>query len=249
MTDFIIKPSKYHPFILTNSKKGTLLISGISIPESPESFYMPILNWINDYLKNESRNLEVNIEMQYFNNSTSKYFFKMLQKLANYQKQGKNIRVNWYYFPDDLDMKEEGEEFKTFFNFPFEIIEQIIPKSINKKKTNTSPLVYFDLSGDLIIEGNSTSTEPWEYYYPLIKWIDTIRLNSKPFKIKAEIFLSDVNELNKYYIKHLINELDLIEGKEGKEVEVVWKYTSEEIKNLGIECLHNQNIKHVIQLV
>jgi hypothetical protein len=248
MTDFIINPSKYHPFILTNSKKGTLLISGLSIPESPESFYKPIINWITDYLKNESKNLEITFEMHYFNNTTSKYFFKMLQELNTYHKQGNNIRVIWYYFPDDLDMKEDGEEFKTFFSFPFEIIEQIMPKSFNKKKTNTSPLVYFDHSGDIIIEGNSTSTKPWEYYYPIIKWIDTIRLDSEPLKIKAEIYLTDVNKLNIHYIKHLIIVLDLIEGKEGKNVELVWKYSTDEIKSLGIECLNNHNIKYVLQM-
>lgn len=249
MTDFIVKPSKYHPFILANSKEGTLLISGISIPESPESFYMPIFSWVKDFLSNESNSLEIRFEMQYFNNSTSKYFFKLLHELNDYQKKGKEIKVLWCYYPEDIDIMEEGEDFSNFFSFPFEVIKQELPKYFSKKKTKDSPLIYYDQSGDIIIEGNSTDSKPWEYFYPLIKWIDTLRINSMPSSIKAEIFLNNISKPNTYYIKHIINELELVEAIEGNEVEVTWKYSSDEIKNIGIEYLHNLKLKHVLQSV
>lgn len=249
MTDFIVKPSKYHPFIIANSKEGTVLISGISIPESPESFYMPILSWVNDYLNNESSSLEIKFEMQYFNNSTSKYFFKLLRVLDDYQKKGKKIKVSWCYYPEDTDIMEEGEDFSQFFSFPFEVKEQELPKYFSKKKTKNSPLVYYDQSGDIVIEGNSTDLKPWDYFYPLIKWIDTLRINSKPSSIKADIFLNKISKQNTYYIKHIINELELVEAIDGNEVEVTWKYSSDEIKNIGVEYLHNLKLKHILQFV
>lgn len=247
MTDFIIKPSKYHPFVLTNTKDSSLLISGISIPENPESFYMPMLSWVNDFLSNESNSLDIKFEMQYFNNSTSKYFFKLFQELSNFQNKGKQINVQWCYHPEDTDIMEEGEEFSTFFNFPFNVVKQELPNHYSIKKTKTSPLVYYDQSGDIVIEGNSVNNRPWEFYYPLIRWIDTLRINPKPSSIRAEFNISKLNSLNAYYIKHIINELELVEGIEGNKVEVTWKYTNDEIKNIGIELLNNLKLKHIFQ--
>ena len=53
----------------------------------------------------------VNIELYYFNSSSSKVlmnFFEVLDKAA---EQGCNITVNWIYEEEDEDSLEFGEEF------------------------------------------------------------------------------------------------------------------------------------------
>lgn len=243
MTDFIINPSKYHPFVLTNAKKGELLISGICIHEDPERFFMPIINWVDDYLANESDTLKITFELQYFNNSSSKYLFQLIQSIDNYAKNGKKVRIDWLYYTEDADMKEEGENFAVLFQLPIKITEQEIPTQFSLKKTDNTPLVYFDQSGDIIIEGNSTGERPWEYYYPLIKWADVMRINSEPQNLKAEILLYTIDKLNLHYIRHFLTQLDLINRKDDRSVEVIWKYSSEEMKSIGIDYLLNSNIK------
>jgi len=244
MTDFIINPSKYHPFVLTNAKEGELLISGICIHEDPERFFMPIINWVDDYLTNESDSLSITFELQYFNNSSSRYLFKLIQSLDSYSKNGKKVTINWLYFTDDTDIKEEGENFIALFKLPIKITEQEIPNQFSLKKTDNTPLVYFDQSGDIIIEGNSTGSKPWEYYYPLIKWADLMRISSETQTLKAEISLNTIDKLNLHYIRHFLTQLDLINKKDDKSVEVIWKYSTDEMKFIGLDCLHNFNIKH-----
>lgn len=237
MTDFIINPKVNYPFILTDASKGLISISGISIPESPAQFYVPLMTWIDDYLTNISNSLTVNFEMLYFGNRSTKAFFDLFQLLDIHHKAGKQIKVNWFYHPGDNDIMEDGVDFADFFNMPFTIEEKPLVTTFNIKKTGNSPLVYFDQSGDVVIEGPSTNEKPWEYYYPVIMWLDTIRFSLLAVEVKVDINLSQLDKLNHYYIVTIIKELESINDNEGKKVEVIWKYSTDEIKAIGDEML------------
>ncbi|MDD2278996.1 MAG: DUF1987 domain-containing protein [Bacteroidales bacterium] len=242
MTDFIINPKVNYPFILTDASKGLVYISGISIPENAVQFYIPLIAWIDDYLTSLSNSLTVNFEMLYFGNSSSKAFFDLFQLLDKHHKNGKQIKVNWFYHPDDNDIMEDGEEFADLFNLPFTLQEKPITSVFSFKKTSNSPLVYFDQSGDVIIEGPSTNGKPWKYYYPIIMWLDTIRFSLLAINIKVDIYLSKIDKLNLYYINTIIKELELIDDNVSKQVQIVWKYPNNEIKAIGEDVLLKSTI-------
>jgi hypothetical protein len=246
MTDFIFNPRTNYPFILTNSIEGSVLISGVSIPDNPTQFYLPLLSWVDDYLSNQSDILTVNFELQYFGMTSSKSFFDLFQIIQKHYKAGKKIAINWYYYPYDDDIKEDGEEYKAFFDLPFEIIEIQPSVTYSKKKTENTPLVYFDQSGDVIIHGNSTGKEPWKYFFPLIKWIEFIRFRTADINIKLEIQLDKIDPLNLHYINHILKEFELVDGKDNKSVEVVWKYNEKEIMDIGFACFNIIKLTHSI---
>jgi len=242
MTDFIINPRVNYPFILTDASKELVYISGISIPENPSQFYMPLLGWIDDFLTNISNSLTVNFELMYFGNTTSKAFFDLFSMLEKHSTKGKLVKVNWFYHPDDEDIMEDGEEFADFFHFPFNIEEKPAVTSFNHKRTATSPLVYFDQSGDIVIEGPSINEKPWDYFYPVIMWLDTIRFSSLGIGINADFNISKADKLNLQFIGVLVKEFELINDKESKNVMLVWKYANDEIKAIGDDILLKSTI-------
>lgn len=249
MTDFIINPKVNYPFILTDASKGLVSISGISISESPTHFYIPLMSWVEDYLTSLSNSLTVNFEMLYFGNRSLKAFFDFFQLLDKHHNNGKQIKVNWFYHPEEDDIMESGEEFANFFNFPFNIEEKPMASKFSIKKTSNSPLVYFDQSGKVVIEGPSTNEKPWEYYYPIILWLDTIRFSLLAINIKVDIYLSRADKLNQYYINTLVKELELIDNKESNRAGLVWKYSSDEIKAIGDDILLKSTIPFKLEKV
>ncbi len=112
MENLKIKGSKYIPDILFDYRNNVLQIKGKSYPENTAEFYSPVLSWLEEYLEQlDNQEVTVNIELTYFNSSSSKVlmdFFDMLDEAAC---DGKNITLNWLFDEDDETMLDYGEEF------------------------------------------------------------------------------------------------------------------------------------------
>jgi hypothetical protein len=117
-----IEQTKSSPKRDFNYETNILSIVGESYPENTSSFYEPILEWLNSYLSIISEiDVVVNIDLIYFNSSSSKMLMDIFDILDNATKDGKKIVVNWMYDVDDDAIKEYGEEFaedvdKLIFN-------------------------------------------------------------------------------------------------------------------------------------
>ena len=112
MDDLKIESTKFTPEINFDYTHRVLEIKGESYPENTSEFFNPVFQWLEDYLE-ESSEAEtiVNIELYYFNSSSSKVlmnFFEVLDKAAENKHQ---ITVNWIYEEEDEDSLEFGEEF------------------------------------------------------------------------------------------------------------------------------------------
>ncbi len=101
--------------------EGVLLLKGRSIPENSIEFYKPILDWIGNYGNNVKDTTEVNIQLEYFNTSSSKCILDVFKKLETLS--GTNITINWFYEEDDEDMLEAGEDYQAIIDIPFKMIE------------------------------------------------------------------------------------------------------------------------------
>lgn len=100
---------------------GELLIKGRSIPENSIEFYKPIIEWISNYSENPKENTLVNIQLEYFNTSSSKCILDVFKKLESISDS--SVSVKWYYEEDDEDMLEAGEDYEAIIDLSFEMIE------------------------------------------------------------------------------------------------------------------------------
>ena len=65
----------------------------------------------------------MNIQLEYFNTSSSKCILDIFKKLELIYKKGSKVQINWYYEEDDEDMFEAGEDYQSIINIPFSMIE------------------------------------------------------------------------------------------------------------------------------
>lgn len=112
MSPFIMEETKSTPYINFDDTKNLLLIRGESYPENTAGFYAPVFNWLEDYLSGTIAGITVNLQITYFNSSSSKVlmdFFNLLEEAAG---RGTAVAVNWLYHEENDMSLEYGEEFK-----------------------------------------------------------------------------------------------------------------------------------------
>jgi hypothetical protein len=66
---------------------------------------------------------QVNVQLEYFNTSSSKCILDVFKKLEAINKGKSEVTVNWYYEEDDEDMLEAGEDYESIIRVPFKMIE------------------------------------------------------------------------------------------------------------------------------
>jgi hypothetical protein len=102
-----------------NYTKGELTIEGISVPENTIDFYSPFVFWVKEYVQQPKKTI-LKIKLEYFNTSTSVVLLNIMRDVASMGTEFSTIE--WYYEPDDLEMKEVGEDYKNMLDTNFELI-------------------------------------------------------------------------------------------------------------------------------
>jgi hypothetical protein len=125
METLTIQGTPKTPTVEMNVDSGIIEIKGRSIPENSIDFYRPIVEWIDKYADSAVAETKVNIQLEYFNTSSSKCILDVFKKLEQvYKKNGdKGVVINWYYEEDDEDMLEAGEDYQSILKIPFKMIE------------------------------------------------------------------------------------------------------------------------------
>ena len=100
---------------------GELLLKGRSIPENSIEFYKPLIEWLEAYSQSPNSTTVLNVQLEYFNTSSSKCILDVFKKLESVS--GSEISVKWHYEEDDEDMLEAGEDYEAIIDLPFEMIE------------------------------------------------------------------------------------------------------------------------------
>lgn len=117
-----IEGSKQTPDINFNPSNGILTISGRSIPENTFEFFNPVLMWLEEYAKHAQAKTVINVDLEYFNTSSSKYILEIFKRLKGILNDGKDVLVKWYYEQDDEEMMETGEDYEDVSGLTFEIL-------------------------------------------------------------------------------------------------------------------------------
>lgn len=118
MNNLLIEKTISTPYIDFNYESGKLTVTGESFPENAIKFYDPAIIWIKEYLeKTDSRSIQIDFEIIYFNSSTSKIYMMFFNLLDEAAKNGKSILVNWRVSQENETIIECGEEFMEDLEF------------------------------------------------------------------------------------------------------------------------------------
>lgn len=123
MEDLNIEGTPKTPTIRFDMNSGEILIKGRSIPENSIEFYKPLTEALDSYADSPKPETKVNIQLEYFNTSSSKCILDVFKKLEKINSAGSSVMINWYYEEDDEDMLEAGEDYEAIINVPFKMIE------------------------------------------------------------------------------------------------------------------------------
>jgi hypothetical protein len=81
------------------------------------------VDWLEKYAAKPQSSTNVNIQLEYFNTSSSKCILDVFKKLEAINKGGSQVVINWYYEEDDEDMLEAGEDYQAIINVPFKMVQ------------------------------------------------------------------------------------------------------------------------------
>ena len=89
------------PTVKFDGQGGVIEIKGRSIPENSIEFYKPLVEWLEEYSKSPLDLTQVNVQLEYFNTSSSKCILDVFKKLEAIHKAKHEVVINWYYEEDD----------------------------------------------------------------------------------------------------------------------------------------------------
>ncbi len=107
------------PAIILDSNNNHFEISGKSYPEDTKEFYGPVLAWIDLYVSSPNKETTFIFKLKYFNSSSYKPIFDILNKLHIIKTKNIKVNVEWHYKDGDTDMLEAGEEFGDLVEVSF----------------------------------------------------------------------------------------------------------------------------------
>lgn len=113
MNSLMIEATRSSPTIQFNADHHRLSIRGESYPENAAAFYAPVFAWLKAFLAGLDPAVEVQIDLEilYLNSSSTKVMLNFLDLLEQAAQDGKQIRVNWFYDPDNEAVLECGQDF------------------------------------------------------------------------------------------------------------------------------------------
>lgn len=116
-----LSATKNSPSISFDTKTGVLNIAGRSLIDNTNDFYKPIIDKITEYTGQPQKQTIVNIRIDYFNTTSSKYMYDLLCQLETISKISE-VSINWYYEKEDDDIWELGQHLQNLLDVPFNMI-------------------------------------------------------------------------------------------------------------------------------
>lgn len=114
MENIYIEGSHTNFFVPTvdfNTETGKCTLSGESFLEDTIEFYDPLVQWLEGFTTEIKKPVVFEIKLTYFNTSTSRSILDLLNILKDYEEDGGEVTINWYYDEDDIDMEEDIEDY------------------------------------------------------------------------------------------------------------------------------------------
>ena len=119
----LIQATSVTPYVELDASSGVLAFKGRSAPCACLDFYYPIIAFIDKAFTSGLESITANFAFEYFNTSSSKCLFDIIKRLAQFERSGISVEVNWFYEEEDEDMRETGEDYEEVLGLSFNYIE------------------------------------------------------------------------------------------------------------------------------
>lgn len=128
MEKLIIESTMNSPRVELDHEKKQFEFSGESRPENVRNFYLPVLDWLEEYSAELSKSgnkepLIFNFNLEYFNSTSAKYILDIFKSLYGIHEDGNEVLIRWHFEEDDEDMYEVGMEMSRMSKLPFEYVK------------------------------------------------------------------------------------------------------------------------------
>jgi hypothetical protein len=121
MENISIEPTKKS--LEVECSPGYFKLSGNSILSDPRKFFQPIVEWVEDYIKNPLEKTTVDLKLEYVDTASVQSVFDIMRLFKPLQDQDKEVAVNFYFEFDDPDLLELGEIMEGRLGIKFNFIE------------------------------------------------------------------------------------------------------------------------------
>ncbi|MCD2511222.1 DUF1987 domain-containing protein [Comamonas endophytica] len=116
MENLYIAPTPSSPEVDFKFDALRLSLRGESYPENAAAFYGDIIARLKDFLaQRQGITLEVHIALAYFNSSSTKMLFNLIEALSNAAEGGSQVMLHWYHDEEDDTILEFGQELSEDF--------------------------------------------------------------------------------------------------------------------------------------
>lgn len=122
------------PEIKLSPGDNQFFIRGTSSPEDVRALYYPVIEWMKIFVDdvlggtykmfNKENPVQFQIDLTYFNSSSAKFIFDILNELKRLDSGGVPVKICWIYDEEDSDMKEAGSDIALLVGMDFSYTEK-----------------------------------------------------------------------------------------------------------------------------
>jgi len=123
MEKYAVTAQDVTPEMQLDPVSGYMQITGTSIPENSEEVYRPVLEWLVNYSEKPANQTLLDVRLDYFNTSSSKFLLEIMRLLKSIQDKGEKVQIRWFYYDDDPDMLESGQDFMDIVEIEIEMVK------------------------------------------------------------------------------------------------------------------------------
>lgn len=129
MENLVLAGSKNTPEVNLSVENCQFEIRGSSYSDRAfEQVYSKVLNWVELGVPKLKCELNCIFYIDIMNSISYKNIMQIMIKLVNFYKEGKKIKISWFFEGDDEDNEELAEDMSSLFDIPF-IIKPMSYKS------------------------------------------------------------------------------------------------------------------------
>jgi hypothetical protein len=110
-------------------------------------------------------------------------------------------------------------------------------QEIYKLPANDTPLVHFELNGNLLLKGRSLVSDINQFYEPLIEWVKQLNTIRVRFCIELDYY----NTSSAKKLMELLKEVE--NNPQVKEFEVIWQYEEDDEDTLEKGIIFSEKLK------
>jgi hypothetical protein len=117
-----IASTRNTPMVDLDLDQRRFQLVGHSLPENASQFYAPILDWLQTHLPSVEVPCTFEFNLPYFNSSSLKAIYLLLQTIKSGVDRGQQFTVKWFVEPDDDFMTEACETFQEMVDMDIQML-------------------------------------------------------------------------------------------------------------------------------